>query len=367
MKMRWKKGAPDYVLILTIASLLSLGIIMVFSSSAYAAMLEEGDRFYYLKRQALWGLLGILVMVIVMNIDYFRVKRFVGLFLIISLVLLLLVPIMGITKYGATRSLGFGGIAFQPTEFVKPVLVMFMAKALSHRQTYIHQLFRGLGPQLIVLVFVTALIMAQPDLGTAIAVAGTSFVMFIAAGARLAHLVPLGLAGLAGAAYMIVSEEYRLRRFLAFLAPEKDPAGAGFQIIQSLIALGSGGFFGTGLGEGRQKLLYIPERHTDFIFAIIGEELGFIGVTFVIILFAILLWRGYRIAVNAPDVYGGLLAVGLTTMVVLQAIINIGVVSGSMPITGITLPLISYGGSSLLAVLISLGMLLNISCYGAKR
>ncbi|MEW6662257.1 MAG: putative lipid II flippase FtsW [Bacillota bacterium] len=365
--MRWKKGSPDYVLILTILLLLSVGIVMVFSASAYSAMLEKGDRFHYLKRQVLWTLVGLPVMAFVMNVDYFRVKRFAGLFLVFSLVLLLLVPFMGIAKYGATRSLGFGAVTFQPSELVKPIVVMFMAKSLSDNQAYLHQLFKGLAPQLAVLAIVAGLIMAQPDLGTTVAVAGTSFVMFIAAGVRLAHLLPLGLVGLGGAALLVVSEEYRMRRILAFLAPEKDPTGAGFQIIQSLIALGSGGVFGMGLGEGRQKLLYIPERHTDFIFAIIGEELGFIGITVVIILFAILVWRGFRIAINAPDVYGSLLAVGLTTMVALQAVINMGVVSGSLPITGITLPLISYGGSSLLFTLVGLGMLLNISCYGAQR
>lgn len=365
--MRWKKGSPDYILILAILLLLSIGIIMVFSASAYSAMLDKGDRFFYLKRQVLWTLISLPIMAFVMNIDYFRLKRFAGLFLVISLVILFLVPVIGISKYGATRSIDLGVIAFQPSELVKPIAAMFMAKSLSDNQAYLHQLFKGLFPQLLTLAIIVGLIMAQPDLGTAVAVAGACFVMFIAAGVRLAHLFPLGLIGLGGTAILIASEEYRMRRILAFLAPEKDPTGAGFQIIQSLMALGSGGLFGMGLGEGRQKLLYIPERHTDFIFAIIGEEMGFIGITVVIILFAILVWRGFRIAVNAPDIYGSLLAVGLTTMVVLPAVINMGVVSGSLPITGIALPFISYGGSSLLFTLVGMGMLLNISCYGTQR
>jgi len=365
--MRWKKSSPDFILILTILLLIIIGITMVFSSSAYLAMLERDNRFFYLNRQVLWALIGLPAMLFVMNIDYFRLKRYAGLFLVFALVLLLLVPIMGIYKYGATRSLDLGPIAFQPSELVKPFLVMFMAKSLSDNLPHLHHFFKGVFPQLVVLSIVVALIMAQPDLGTAVAIAGTCFIMFIAAGVRIWHLLPLGLVGLAGAAFLIANEEYRMRRLLAFLDPEKDPSGAGFQILQSLMALGSGGIFGMRLGEGRQKLLYIPESHTDFIFAVIGEETGFVGVTVVIILFAILVWRGFRIGINAPDVYGSLLAIGLTTVVALQAVINIGVVSGSLPITGIALPLISYGGSSLLFTLVGMGMLLNISCYASGR
>lgn len=365
--MRWKKGSPDFLIFLSAILLLSIGIIMVFSASAYSSMLFKDDRYYYLKRQLMWTMVGIPAMYSAMQVDYFRLKKFVNVMLLGTLFLLLLVPVLGIASRGATRSLGVGFLSFQPSEVIKLTMVMYLAKSLSDNLDNIRSFMRGILPPLGVLMVVAVLIMVQPDLGTTIAVAGTSFVLLAAAGARVSHLALLALGGFASVGVLIAMASYRMKRILAFLNPQADPTGIGFQTIQSLLALGSGSLFGMGLGEGRQKLLYIPENHTDFIFAILGEELGFIGVTVVIFLFFLLLWRGFRVGITAPDAYGSLLAVGLTTMITLQAIINMGVVSGSLPITGITLPLLSYGGSSLVFTLIGIGMLLNISRYAGQK
>ncbi|KKM12274.1 stage V sporulation protein E [Clostridiales bacterium PH28_bin88] len=365
--MRWKKGSPDFLIFLSAILLLSIGIIMVFSASAYSSMLFKDDRYYYLKRQLMWTMVGIPAMYSAMQVDYFRLKKFVNVMLLGTLFLLLLVPVLGIASRGATRSLGVGFLSFQPSEVIKLTMVMYLAKSLSDNLDNIRSFMRGILPPLGVLMVVAMLIMVQPDLGTTIAVAGTSFVLLAAAGARVSHLALLALGGFASVGVLIAMASYRMKRILAFLNPQADPTGIGFQTIQSLLALGSGSLFGMGLGEGRQKLLYIPENHTDFIFAIVGEELGFIGVTVVIFLFFLLLWRGFRVGITAPDAYGCLLAVGLTTMITLQAIINMGVVSGSLPITGITLPLLSYGGSSLVFTLIGIGMLLNISRYAGQK
>jgi cell division protein FtsW len=236
-----------------------------------------------------------------------------------------------------------------------------MAYSLAERQQKLGNFWRGVVPHAALAGAVCALILKEPDLGTAVAIAGTVFVMWFVAGVRASHLAVMTAAVVPLVAAAIWLEEYRRERFLAFLNPWADPLGDGFHIIQSLYALGSGGLFGLGLGQSRQKLFYLPERHTDFIFAILGEELGFIGAAAVLALFFFFAWRGYKIAIAAPDTFSCLLAVGITTMVVLQAIINIGVVTGSMPITGITLPFISFGGSSLIPILASIGILLNIS------
>jgi len=365
--LRLRKGPPDFLIILSTSLLLAIGIVMVFSSSAYSAMISYGDQFYFLKRQGIWTILGAMGLFSAMQLDYFLVRRYAKIFLIGAILLLLLVLVIGLESHGSRRSLGMGFLTFQPSEVIKLAMAIYLARSLSEAGDRLKDFRRGLLPRLIILGAVCGLILAQPDLGTTIAVAGTAYILLAAAGARVSHLIGLAIIGLVGVFVAIFTADYRMQRLLSFLNPYADPTDSGFQIIQSLLALGSGGLFGMGLGQGRQKLLYIPERHTDFIFAIIGEELGFIGASLVICLFLILLWRGLRVAVTAPDTYGSLLAVGLTCMIVFQAIINIGVVTGSMPITGITLPLISYGGSSLLFTLISIGLLLNISRYAGQR
>lgn len=356
-----KRGAPDFVLFAIVLALLSIGIIMVFSSSAVAAGQTIGDPFYYLKRQLLWALLGLVAMVIVMNIDYFHYRGYVDWFLLGSIILLALVPLIGLESKGATRSLGFGSISFQPAELAKIAMVLYLARNHSRNPLRIQSFGKGLMPSLLVMALLCGLIMLQPDLGTTVTLAGTTFIVLFAAGARLLHLGLLAVAGVAAVALAIYLEPYRMKRFLAFLDPWADPLGDGFQTIQSLLALGSGGLFGLGLGAGKQKLFYLPERHTDFIYAIIGEELGFFGAFTVLLLFFGFAWRGYKIALSTRDSFGSLVAVGITSLVIFQAIINLGVVTGSLPVTGITLPLISYGGSSLLFTLIGVGILLNVS------
>ncbi|MHB1420041.1 MAG: putative lipid II flippase FtsW [Bacillota bacterium] len=363
--MKIKNKAPDFLIIISVLLLLSIGLIMVFSASAYEASLKN-DTFLFLRKQFMWALLGVAIMIVTMNIEYPRLKRVANLALLGSMALLIMVLLIGVASHGSSRWLGVGFMRVQPSEIAKLAMVLFMARSLSKHQDELGSFFRGVVPHLLMLGIVSMLILAQPDLGTAVAVAGTTYLMLMAAGSKSSHLGLLALGGIVLVGLAIFLAPYRMERFIAFLDPWKDPADSGFQTIQSLLALGSGGLFGTGLGMGKQKLLYVPERHTDFIFSILGEELGFIGTAVVLILFFIFVWRGFRAALKAPDTFGSLLAVGITSMISLQAIINIGVVTGSLPVTGITLPFLSYGGSSLVFTMLSVGVLLNISRYANR-
>lgn len=360
-----RKGVPDFVIFAVTLLLLTVGIIMVFSSSFVAAKARYADGFYFLKRQLLWALLGIIGMTVVMKIDYVRFKKWAipFFFLAVILLVLVLIPGVGITVKGSTRWLGIGSLSFQPSEVAKLALVVFLAKNLALQKEQIKYFSRGLFPQLLVVGIVCALILVQPDLGTAVTIAGTSYLLFLVAGACKTHLMGLALLGMVLFGTAIYVAPYRVERFTAFLNPWADPLGSGFQTIQSLYAVGSGGLFGMGLGQGRQKFLYLPEQHSDFIYAVLCEELGLLGASFILLLFFVFMWRGLKIALKVPDTFGSLLAVGITVMVVLQAIINIGVVTGILPVTGITLPLVSFGGSSLTLTLFEIGILLNISCY----
>jgi cell division protein FtsW len=307
-------------------------------------------------------------MVTVMKIDYRRFQKWATPFFALAVILLalVLIPGVGISIKGSSRWLGAGSLVFQPSEIAKLALVMFLAKNLATYPNQIKIFFRGFLPQLMVVGVICALILAQPDLGTAVAIAGTSYLLFFAAGARKTHLAGLALFGLVLVGVAIYVAPYRVERFTAFLNPWADPLDSGFQTIQSLYAVGSGRLFGMGLGQGRQKFLYLPEQHTDFIYAVLSEELGFIGAFFVLLLFFTFMWRGLKIALKAPDSFGALFDTGITIMVVLQALINIGVVTGILPVTGITLPLISCGGSSLTLNLLGIGILLNISQYAGE-
>jgi len=366
--VKQRKQAPDFILFLIVLLLLTLGIIMVFSASYVYAQTTFADGAHFLKHQLVWALLGIVGMVTVMKIDYTNFKRWaIPIFgVAVFLLIVVLIPGVGITIKGSTRWLGVGSLTFQPSEVAKLAMVIFMAKFLSGQQNRIKQLIRGFVPPLLIVGLVCGLILAQPDLGTAIAIAGTAYFMILAAGARTTHLIALALAGMGLVILFAVVEPYRMERLTAFLNPWADPLDTGFQTIQSLYAVGSGGLLGMGLGQGRQKFLYLPEQHTDFIFAVLCEELGFIGAFFVLMLFFAFMWRGLKIALKAPDNFSALLAVGITAMVIFQAIINMGVVTGSLPVTGITLPFISYGGSSLTLNLLGIGILLNISHYAAE-
>lgn len=361
--MPTKKATPDLILMIVTFTLLAIGLIMVYSASAIWADYKFHDSFFFAKRQLLFAGVGIVAMFFVMNIEYWTWKNLAKVILIICFVLLILVLIPGIgnVRNGSRSWIGVGAFSIQPSEFMKLAMIAFLAKYLSENQRYITSFKKGLVPSLGLVFLAFGMIMLQPDLGTGTVMVGTCIVMIFVAGAKIRHFVGLGLLGVLGFAGLIISAPYRIKRITSFLDPWSDPQDSGFQIIQSLYAIGPGGLFGLGLGQSRQKFFYLPEPQTDFIFAILAEELGFIGGSFILLLFALLLWRGIRIALGAPDLFGSFLAVGIIAMIAIQVMINIGVVTGLMPVTGITLPFLSYGGSSLTLMLVAIGVLLNIS------
>lgn len=338
---------------------------MVYSASAIWADYRFDDSFYFAKRQLLFAIIGLIAMFFIMNIDYWTWRSWSKVILITCFVLLIavLIPGIGNVRNGSRSWIGVGAFSIQPSEFMKLAMIIYLAKFLSENQKNITSFKKGLVPSLGLVFTAFALIMLQPDLGTGTVMVGTCLIMIFVSGARIAHFIGLGLIGLAGFVGLIAAAPYRIKRITAFLDPWEDPLGSGFQTIQSLYAIGPGGLFGLGLGQSRQKFFYLPEPQTDFIFAILAEELGFIGGAFVLLLFALLLWRGIRTALNAPDLYGSFLAVGIISMVAFQVMINIGVVINLIPVTGITLPFFSYGGSSLTLMLMAMGILLNISRY----
>lgn len=363
--MPTRKTTPDFILIILTLTILSLGLIMVYSASAIWADYKFADPFFFAKRQLLFAGTGVIAMFIIMNIDYWSWRTWAKVIIIFCFILLILVLIPGIgnVRNGSRSWIGVGAFSIQPSEFMKLAMIVFLAKFLSERQRVVTSFTKGMLPSLIFVFSAFALIMLQPDLGTGTVMVGTCLMMIFIAGAKISHFIGLGLVGLAGFVGLVLSAPYRIDRITSFLDPWQDPLGTGFQIIQSLFAIGPGGLFGLGLGKSRQKFFYLPESHTDFIFAIIAEELGFIGGSFILLLFALLLWRGIRIALGAPDLYGSFLAVGIIAMIAIQVMINIGVVTGLIPVTGITLPFLSYGGSSLTLMLMAIGVLLNISRY----
>ncbi|GGG10239.1 stage V sporulation protein E [Paenibacillus abyssi] len=359
------RSAPDLWMIVSILLILTIGLVMVYSASAVLSYNEFGDAFYYVKRQLLFAVLGIGAMFFMMNTDYWVWKKGskLGLLICFGLLILVLIPGIGVVRGGARSWLGISSFGIQPSEFMKLAMVVFLARLLSERQDQITSFTKGLLPPLGIMGAAFGLIMLQPDLGTGAVMVGASIIVIYSAGARLAHLGSLALIGVAGLIGLILAAPYRLQRITAFMDPWQDPLGAGYQAIQSLYAIGPGGLVGLGLGMSRQKYNYLPEPQTDFIFSILAEELGFIGGMSIIVLFLILVWRGMRTAITAPDSFGSLLAVGITGIIAVQVLINIGVVIGMLPVTGITLPLVSYGGSSLTLLLTALGVLLNISRY----
>ncbi|MFP4661157.1 MAG: stage V sporulation protein E [Halanaerobiales bacterium] len=357
------KQAPDYILFFVVITLMSIGLIMILSASSIRALADYKDSFYLFKHQLVWSLVGIGAMFGFMHIDYHLYQKHAMLILLITIVALVLVLIPGLGRVagGSRRWINLGPIGIQPSEMAKLGLVIYLSAYFSKKGEKIKSFTDGLLPPIIVLGVICLLILMEPDLGTAVTIAGTFFIMIFSAGAKALHLFFLTLAGIPMLWFFIYSEPYRKERFLAFLNPWSDPLDTGYHIIQSLLALGSGGIFGVGLGQSKQKFLYLPEPGTDFIFAVIGEELGVLGTLLVLMLFFLFAWRGLKIASSVPDMFGSMMAVGITTMVIIQAIINIGVVTSSMPVTGITLPFISYGGTSLVIMLSAVGVLLNIS------
>ena len=356
-----KGGKPDLLVFIAVIALLSIGLVMVFSASSVMGLADYGNPYHYVHRQSILALVGLVLMFILMRVDYhiFRPLALPG--LLISFALLILVLFVGTGTGGATRWIRLPGFNLQPSEVAKLIMVNYVAVYLSHKRENTRKFFSGLLPILLFTGAQFALIMLEPDFGTGVALVFTVLVMLFAGGAHLGQLILVGLSSVPVLYYLVTMKEYRMPRLFAFWDPWADPTDTGWNVIQSLLAIGSGGLFGLGLGRSRQKFSYLPEHHTDFIFAILCEELGFIGGFAVVSLFFIIAWRGLRIAMRAPDLYGSLLAIGITSMLAFQAMLNIGVVSGSLPVTGIPLPFISHGGSSLLMSLAAVGILLNIS------
>jgi cell division protein FtsW len=357
-----KRVSVDRWLFTITMLLVFLGLVMVFSASAVMARERFGSPYAFLSKQLIWAVAGIAAMIVTMRVDYRRYKHPALVFSLMGVTTLLLISVFFLDRsHNTHRWIHLGGFSFQPSELAKPVLILFLAYFLESRAKTMDDIRNTLVPAATPVLVFLGLIVLQPDLGTAIACAGIAACILYVAGMRMRYFGYAFAASLLPLYFLIFHVAFRRDRILAFLNPYADRQKAGFHIIQSLIAVGTGGITGTGLMEGKQKLFYLPEPHTDFIFAVTAEELGLVGAMFVVTLFAIFLWRGMRASWRTEDLFGRYLAVGVTSMVVLQAFINISVVLGMMPTKGIPLPLVSYGGSSLFVTLACVGVLLNIT------
>jgi cell division protein FtsW len=353
----------DRWLLAIVLCLMGIGIVMVYSASVVSAEIQFGDDLYYLKRQLAFMGVGLTIMVAAMNFPYQMLERYARPLMLIAVFLLCLALIPGISSSakGASRWLNLGVIRLQPSEVVKLSFIIYLSAYLSQRQHELHKFKVAWVPNILLVGFIAALLMVQPDFGSTVIIGGMLTLMIWAAGGSHLHVVLLGLCSLGLGAAAIAHKAYRMKRLMAFMSPESDPQGAAYQINQALISFGSGEWTGLGLGASRQKLLYLPDAHTDFIFSIIGEETGLLGASAIVILFVLFLWRGLTIARRASHSFGALLAFGLTAMIAGQACVNMAVVMAMLPTKGLTLPFISYGGSSLLVLSLSAGILLNIS------
>ncbi|MFA6939458.1 MAG: putative lipid II flippase FtsW [Clostridiaceae bacterium] len=354
----------DFVLFSVIIILVAFGVIMVFSASSYTCALDPNinDSMYYLKRQSLWALISLCAMIYMVRFDYHKIKKYTGLLMVLSFGLLLLTFAFPEVN-GAKRWIRLGPLGnFQPSELVKYVVVFFMAKGIENKGDRIKKFFSGVVPYLMIAGIYAGIVLIQKNLSIAAVIIIITLILLYIGGIKQFHfwgiLVPFfGAAGAAAAIFV----PYRMKRLMNFINPWATAKTEGYQLCQSLLAIGTGGIWGVGLGQSRQKRFFLPERHTDFIFSVTAEELGLIGCTVIILLFLVFIWRGIVTAIRAKDVYGTILASGITSVIAVQAIINIAVVSGSFPVTGVPLPFISYGGSSLLINLMAAGILLNIS------
>ncbi|MDB9822723.1 putative lipid II flippase FtsW [Deltaproteobacteria bacterium] len=357
------QGGYDYLILIPTILLFGLGLVAIYSASSFLAEHELGDSYFYLKRQAFFGLLGICLLVIAKNIPATMYRKLVYPALVISLALLIMLFIPGLGKKvgGACRWLKFAGFSLQPSELAKLSLALYIAYSMSEKGPNMSSFSKGLLPHLIIVGSFMFLILLQPDLGTTIIIGCWLMILLFVGGLNLIQLLSMAIISCPIVLWLIWRADYRLNRWWAFLNPWDDPRGLGFQIIHSFLAFGSGGILGVGLGNSKQKLLYLPEPHTDFILSILAEELGLLGIVAIVILFGILIIRGIKIALDAPDLYSSYLALGISTLLGLQVLINMGVVMGLLPTKGLTLPLLSYGGSSLVVNLLGIGILLSIS------
>jgi len=338
-------------------------MVMVYSSSAIYAYERFGDSAYFLKRHMLFLLLGVIVACAVMTIDYQKIAPHAKLIYMLCLLglALTLVPKIGFQAGGARRWIAIAGFKFQPAEIAKIGLIIYLADFFSRRKERVKNFFFGFLPPTFIILATCGIVLLQPDLGNAIVIALVGLIIYFASGINFNHILASCLAALPVFYFLIFSVEYRRRRMMAFLNPWLDPKGAGFQIIQSFLALGAGGLLGVGLGKSQQKLFYLPASHTDFIFSIIGEELGLLGALFVVALFIIFIWQGAKLSLKASDLFGKLLSLAIVSKIGLEAIINIGVTAGALPAKGLPLPFISYGGTALIVNMASVGLLLNIA------
>jgi cell division protein FtsW len=362
----WRRG--DRALLLAVAALTAFGLVMVFSASEVQGWLWFHNPAYYFERQLMWLALGVILLFAGANLDYHRLRPLAWPLGVVTVVLMVLVllPHFGVEVNGARRWLRLGPLQMQPAELAKIAAIIFMALWLERHRDRLSSLEDGVVPFLALLGFTILLVILERDLGTTMIVAGILLAQFLVAGGRKRHVLLLALI-IALCVYLFIRmEPYRLHRILAFVDPWSDPLNAGFQAIQSVVALGSGGFAGLGLGHSIQKYQWLPFAHTDFIFAIVGEETGLLGTSAVLALFGLFAYRGYRVALKAPDAFGSLLACGVTTWIALQALINIAAVTVTLPTTGIPLPFISYGGSSLAIALLAVGILINVSTQSEK-
>jgi cell division protein FtsW len=352
----------DIWLFTAVAALVAIGLVMVFSASSATAYADHGDIAYYLKRQLVWLGVGLAGAVVLYRLDYTRLRALAPYLLLVGIVglALVFVPHVGFGVNGGRRWIGAGGLSVQPSEFAKLALVIYLSAVLSARGERITSLGSGLFPLCVPVAIMGVLVLKEPDMGTASLIFFIAFALFFAAGARLVHLAAIMLATVPFAALTVITSPYRRARVFAFVDPWRDPLNTGFHIVQSLLALGSGGLFGVGLGASRAKFFYLPEQYTDFIFSVLGEELGLIGTLLVVALFVTVAYRAIRIALAAPDRFGLFLAIGCGAMIAIQAFVNIGVVSSSWPVTGVPLPFISFGGSSLVVNLLAVALIANV-------
>lgn len=361
-KRKNKMGEIDYGIFYSVVLLLTIGVVMVYSASSYYAMFTTKDSMYFLKKQLTSAIVGVVAMAFAMCFDYHKIKKYTVAIMVICIPLLLVVFLFPAVN-GAQRWIQIGPLpSLQPSEIAKYVVVLFLAMSLEVKGEGVKNFKTGILPYLGVSGFYAAIVLAEKNLSIASVIMIVTFIVLFTAGGKIKHLFGIVAPVLVAVAlFFTLSTDYRRARMLNFINPWQDPADKGYQLIQSFYALGAGGVTGLGLGQSRQKTLYMPEPHNDFIFSIIGEELGLIGCICIIILFIIFIWRGINVAMKARDTYGTLLAIGITSVIAVQSLINIAVVTGSMPVTGVPLPFISYGGSALVINMTAVGLLLNIS------
>ena len=362
----------DYTLLITILLLLTIGLIMVLSASSPTSLTESGNSYKYFIKQGIFAIIGIILMTIISNIDYRFYKKFYKVAYIIAIILLGAVLVIGKTLNGAKRWIYItSSLSFQPSELVKFCMIVFYAGMLTKNKDDLKYFVKGWIKHLLMLIPIIGLLIVEPHLSASVVIIGIVGIMMIIAGCKLWQIIVpgviIGIPTIGIALVKVQKFKHAMQRITTFIDPWEDKLGAGYQVIQSLYAIGSGGLFGAGLGQSKQKYLYLPEPQNDFIFSVLAEELGFIGCTFVIVLFAIFIWRGILIAMKSPDMFGSLVAVGITSMIAIQVVVNIAVVTSSMPATGMPLPFFSYGGTALVILLCQIGVLLNISRAGKRN